>query len=76
MTDWAPIETAPKDGRYVLISFQGEARLARWVQPDHESSPWQWAQRDSLHGEFRKDLVTHWMPFPPPPHNSAETTER
>lgn len=65
MNDWQPIETAPKDGTWILI--WGD----RWdcEQPDVGS----WDDDD-----WRDDegavlaFATHWMPLPTPPSQEAE----
>ena len=61
MSDWKPIETAPKDGTDVLVFYDGIITVAHcrrmyWhldfflgCDPDPPSSP------------------THWMPLPEPP---------
>ena len=60
MTDWQPIETAPKDGTDVLVWCGGAMFIAymevgRWFfdRTDHSVKP----------------LPTHWMPLPAPPEN-------
>lgn len=56
-TAWQPIETAPKDGREVLVFEAGAVCLASW---DEEAQAW-------------CDIVpmrpgpTHWMPLPATP---------
>lgn len=64
MTDWKPIETAPKDGAWLLL-FGRHSRHAvnamivcRWCGDCWESS-------DDGYGAYI--LPTHWMPLPPPP---------
>ena len=60
MSEWQPIETAPKDGcLYLLctdtgVMFVGKYRkhLEMWVCQD---------------GAERYRTVTHWMPLPEPP---------
>jgi len=62
MTEWFPIETAPKDGRRILIA--GHYDCIRWTAIGA------WAE-----GEFHSEpdkfsplrFPTHWMPLPEPP---------
>jgi hypothetical protein len=60
---WLPIDSAPKDGRPVLVWSGGEVHVAVYIP---EATVWM--QRD---GEFvltaGRGLPTHWMPVPPPP---------
>lgn len=58
MSDWQPIETAPKDGQSILIATpSGTVISAVWYaggwDVDHTGSGENWA--------------THWMPLPPAP---------
>lgn len=61
---WQPIDTAPKDGTYIL-AFDGEdyITIVSWAQYhinkgkrgcwlDRENDPW---------------ILTHWQPLPAPP---------
>lgn len=69
MTEWQPIETAPKDGTHVLIYVPGSRRLvceAWWAMP-YEAAPaaqcwWQTADYRVL-----PEHAAHWMPLPEPP---------
>jgi hypothetical protein len=62
MSEWQPIETAPRDGRTILVR-QGDwaPHHAYWRKECHE---W-WAIE--YHGCPRP---THWMPLPAPPEVS------
>ena len=71
MTQWQDIETAPKDGTWVLLGgceYGYEQVVARWYQPPpHENGslmPSDWW--DYEHRGFKP---THWMPLPAPPQN-------
>ena len=86
MSEWQPIETAPKDGTWIVglcscsIQSYGAPKpfvfTTRWV-----SEFWEGWEQD---GEDTKRRVmsdlshwrgheepTHWMPLPEPPHNPA-----
>lgn len=64
---WMPIETAPKDGTWVLaFSPDGETLgVAQWTgtqwrdSGNSEDVEWEWN-------------VTHWMPLPPPPNEGEK----
>ena len=74
MSDWQPIETAPKDGTQILL-FCPVKR--------HESHPanfifvgWWFSSSKEIDDGWRADQgwfpsewlpVTNWMPLPPPP---------
>jgi hypothetical protein len=64
MSEWQPIETAPKDGTAVLVS---EGRFCYCVEWNEEFD-W-WAVDDNKLGPFRLrgSAPTHWMPLPAPP---------
>lgn len=62
---WQPIETAPKDGTFVLIGFGDSVGEARWVE-----NAWYWANNDpgdSWGRPVYEHEATHWMPLPAPP---------
>lgn len=61
-SQWKPIETAPKDGRPVLVYDPGlgypyvcRFRHGIWVEASGE--------------EFNVSFPTHWMPLPDPPED-------
>jgi len=77
---WQPIETAPKDGTWVLLrsgdidyGWDGDTKppavVGQYVvseDPEEASGGWQFAWYDSgVYGEY--DNPTHWMPLPAPP---------
>ncbi len=79
MSNWQPIETAPKDGAWVLVygrgpddEAKGERRTAVAQFTNYlngitrEEFWWQFAWYDGgYYGGF--DEPTHWMPLPAPP---------
>lgn len=75
MTEWQPIETAPKDGRTVLLGRWLTTRLGQeglfwseetgrvWVEVDG-AFPW---SRKKWVKTFDGDYYSHWKPLPEPP---------
>ena len=78
MSDWQPIEPAPKDGTVVLFfepkhQWGGRGRwrkacvtIGYWHQPANSSHPGFWCS--SVMSPYRP---THWMPLPSPPMDEA-----
>lgn len=76
MSEWQPIETAPKDGGPVLLwfpwgktvdsdtGFNGIRFIGLWSS-DGDGGPVCW--RDPEDFEALGDNATHWMPLPAPP---------
>lgn len=70
MTEWQPIETAPKDGREFLAVNAHHAGVSYRVVyfDDDAKEPYIWRVEDSQAGfNHHKDFFTHWMPLPEPP---------
>ncbi len=67
MSDWQPIETAPRDGTVILVWDNDTVMTANWYEPPkpHESPRWE----HNWNGEVLEDCfpITHWMPLPEPP---------
>lgn len=79
--EWQPIETAPKDRRYVLLwnggevgigSFQAWERDAngRVIGLEHTSLEDAWIRAGE--GFYVEPPPTHWMPLPAPPAESGK----
>lgn len=72
MSDWQPIETAPKD-ESVLVVYEstaanetyGEGGYRRTMEAVFEDGAWLGADCSKL--ENRAWRVTHWQPLPEPP---------
>jgi hypothetical protein len=64
LTDWQPIETAPKDGTRVIIFYSGDnfwdVCEARYTDAEG------WGDPNGCEWSCFAD-VTHWMPLPDPP---------
>jgi hypothetical protein len=73
MTEWRPIETAPKDGAAILIwpaqsSFTGDDKISyvvRW-------NDWKEAWIEASGEEYDTFYPTHWMPLPLAPKKGDE----
>lgn len=70
MSEWLPIETAPKDGSSVLLLISGEAIQGRWVT--YKNIPGEWRVVSlSSHGcgccSADDEPPTHWAHLPEPP---------
>lgn len=75
--EWQPIETAPKDGSYVLTfvpkPWNGlTIKPLRWEEEvtltweDVDATTRERRETDSSHWSTYEE-PTHWMPLPPPP---------
>jgi len=69
MSEWQPIETAPKDGTRVILWLKDECfpALAAWIMfcPDDEEPGWYVFEMGQYGDDFNE--ITHWMPLPEPP---------
>lgn len=88
---WRPIETAPKDGRTLLLGCfnkNGKWRTMRgqWMSEDYIAEYWE--DPEGVNAGWYEDAVeaedipncwpidpTHWMPLPAPPGELAKQTE-
>ena len=60
---WQPIETAPKDGTWILAyGIDGSLQRVSWGQTRNDGLQW-----CTVHGWAHFRYVTHWMPLPSPP---------
>lgn len=68
---WQPIETAPKDGTWILaVRSEGRPSHQTIVRWDHVDWPDNWSD-----GEYTF-CPTHWMPLPAPPTPRASEPSR
>jgi hypothetical protein len=64
MSQWQPIDTAPKDGTKILIYDGVWITVSRWLNDDWVVS---WNNENLCQGG---DFVLHWMPLPAPPQET------
>lgn len=74
MTEWKPIETAPKDGteilgwlkegKWAVVSFKVTKSYCHWNREFRDSENW-WKDNVTC-------TPTHWMPLPNPPKEKTD----
>lgn len=57
MTEWQPIETAPRDGKLIVVYTEGIVDIAFYGAREH------WVTFAFNRGKS----PTHWIPLPEPP---------
>lgn len=62
MSEWQPIETAPRDGAFILV--WGPGYTSPVIRMWHDAS---WDDGDFFSG-IPADEYTHWQPLPDPPY--------
>lgn len=65
MSEWQPIESAPKDGTLVLCA--AGALMASCMYRSHMTPNWVLPGQNGWIWPFGKEDPTHWMPLPAPP---------
>lgn len=74
MSEWQPIETAPKDGTDIFLWIPDGREIplpGRW-EPLIRSRKVKWILDDGMFLEDRYPLPTHWMPLPDPPKAESD----
>lgn len=67
MSDWQPIETAPKDGTVIILyNRRGIVAAGAWLNID--GFPWEFFDGTTETNGWGAVSVTHWQPLPEPPH--------
>lgn len=66
MSEWLPIESAPKDGTQILGLRGNDARAVFWGE--YYVGCWMTGRTlPTMNGEPETFNPTHWQPLPPPP---------
>lgn len=71
--EWRPIETAPKDGSYVLVAFRHSIEprdewmmVVKWTDNGGGGNYFNW--QPTMDGSpANSKMAVAWMPLPPPP---------
>jgi hypothetical protein len=63
VSDWQPIETAPKDGSYIL-GYEDQG-LGIYRETQYENGRWVWFE--IIDGYLTGWSPSHWMPLPASP---------
>lgn len=70
---WRPIETAPKDGSYILCMSIGHT-LYKGVVQEAISMCYFNNEWVAFNGDGDFHCPTHWMPLPTPPEGGSDAT--
>jgi hypothetical protein len=71
MSEWQPIETAPKDGTRILACVAGREGVEIVAHATHKHRGPPWREHYSL-GRVCWHQPSHWMPLPTPPVTGKE----
>jgi hypothetical protein len=78
VSEWQPIETAPRDGTWVLVVFPAFANPPDGTEPaSYNVAAWDereegFALFPGTRGNPHRVIATHWMPLPPAPIGPVE----
>jgi len=84
--EWHPIETAPKDGTYILVTGERyddlhlpPVAITRWIKKEYED----WEQvnnntmkrviKDDSHWDYCGISEEYWQPLPALPHRTGDS---
>lgn len=78
MSEWQPIETAPKDGTKILVACAyGGVEISEWCELERfhwehvDGNLWRKVEEEPS-CFWNSNHPTHWMPLPPPPPSTKE----
>lgn len=67
MSEWQPIETAPKDAEVLIAEIVRGFYVVGEARYHHDAECWLWAGTDPSDHWAEPLYPTHWMPLPEPP---------
>ena len=67
---WQPIETAPKDGAWIVVTSTHNKYYRACVQFCY--GHW-YDTQEVTHDDLMENAATHWMPLPKAPANGASS---
>ncbi len=71
MSEWQPIETAPKDGTLIICAGEGWVEVCSWRETKYHGAGWldgHDERRTEDYASRPMSGITHWMPLPSPPN--------
>jgi hypothetical protein len=73
MSEWQPIETAPKDGTRILalIRQSDYIKILHW-EPDSSYERTKYPEYHQWFDGYTHWIPSHWMPLPSPPLRNRE----
>lgn len=66
MSEWQPIETAPRDGTRVILGANGVSWYGYYLDNSKSRAPWSGWRVPSMEPDPGCQ-PTHWQPLPDPP---------
>lgn len=75
MSEWQPIETAPRDGQYVDLWLHGgelqDGVRVTGCEFDAVRDEWIFFRDGKAQAVAQYCVISHWMQIPPPPSKDA-----
>lgn len=77
LCDWQPIETAPRDGSYIILGNSCGTWIGHYCATSPGGyvfeNPWATMMLNHRHMEkFSSSVPTHWKPLPPAPYTGEK----
>ena len=75
MSEWQPIETAPRDGQWILVyeycKYEPSIHVVRWGVPQWSGGDKTWVTMaiGPNPDTYDADNASHWIPLPKPPED-------